>query len=89
MLKDKVVKLMLEDTQLLNVCKSLKELRVINHDEVTRILVHLDARSRDRSRRPLVDTTRKGGKERLIHEKAGSVLVKVKGHSCLSLWYIY
>jgi hypothetical protein len=75
MLKNKVVKLMLEDTQLFLVSQSLKKLRVVEHDKVTSILVNLDASSRECSGRTLVNPARKRGKEGLIHQKAGSVLV--------------
>ena len=57
MLKDKVVKFVLENAQLLLVGQTLKELRIIKHNERTAILVHLDASSRDSGRSSLVDAT--------------------------------
>ena len=76
-LKDKVVELVLEDTQLVSVVKVTHELRVVDQLELAG-LGHGHASGWDPTVGALVDAPTDGREERLFHEQARGVHVEVE-----------
>ena len=91
MLKDDVIKLMLQNSQLMRIIQLTEKLRVIKKLKLRRIRIHAHPSGRNRGRADLVDPARERSKERLAHQKASGMHVEVEGLIChvFSLHYKY
>ena len=78
MLKDDMVKLVLQDRKSVLVAQTRHEVRVIQHFKLCPFGINANTRSRDRSRRGLVDPPRQCGKKRLAHKQPRRVHIQVE-----------
>ena len=78
MLKDDVIKLVHQNTELVFWLQLTHEVRIIKKLKLSSMRVDTHASGRDRLARGLVDTTRQSGEERLAHKQARRVHVQVE-----------
>jgi hypothetical protein len=86
-LEDQVIELMLENALDLLLRQASKELRVVDHLKLTRVLINKNTCCWDAAIFTLLNLAGQTSKERLVHEKSVSVEFQIKAH-IISLPYI-
>ena len=79
MLKDDVIKLVLQDRKSVLVAQTRHEVRVIQQLKLRPLGINAYSRSRDRSRRGLVDPPRQRREKGLTHQQPRRVHVQIEG----------
>ena len=85
MLKDQVIELMLENTFNLLLWQASKELRIVDHLKLTRVLINKNTCCWDAAIFTLLNLAAETSKEGLVHQQSISMEFKIKAHYSLPL----